>query len=341
MKKLVACFCVVSIMFTACQEGEFLEAKDVEAATSLEDQIIRVNLSSNVRNQTARSGNNNDDPAREFMSAINTALSGQGILLEKIEFLGMGEEGRTLTFFSDRGNKQLTSDFVPNDFRNVGGTAVPYWIDDMELGTSSGMTEQETFDAIVDCMAIWDAETCSQGLDIPFLGTSGMDVGLIQLFMGYGGFDGIIPGTILHGGILPPSFFEDIIGLGGGSGTIGATFTFIWLNFEDGQPSDIDGNGKDDVAFREIYINDNFNFQDAPNHELFEGVVDFETIVLHEVGHGLSQGHFGMAFPDNGHFNIHFAPAALMNAVYSVPRREVTQTDQAGHCSIWADWPNN
>ena len=61
---------------------------------------------------------------------------------------------------------------------------------------------------------------------------------------------------------------------------------------------------------------------------------------MHEVGHGLSQGHFGKAFVTKKG-DIKFAPAALMNAGYSVANRQVGETDLAGHCSNWGDWPNN
>ena len=95
------------------------------------------------------------------------------------------------------------------------------------------------------------------------------------------------------------------------------------------------------MAIKEIYINDNFNWQDAPNDELFSGEFDYETVVLHEAGHGLNQGHFGKAFRNNGNGKLKFSPHALMNAGYSVGRREISGTDNRGHCSIWGDWPNN
>jgi len=236
------------------------------------------------------------------------------------------------------GNKKLSSDFVPNDSRNGTGIDVPYIIDGTELGTTSGMTEVDTYNAIVNAMNTWDNNKCSSGLDIPLWGLIPFDVGFVQYLEGFGGYAGYLAGGITHGGILPAVFFDAIGGPGGGTSILGVTFTFIWTS--DGVPTDINNDGKNDVAFREVYINDGFNWQDAPDDVLFNGIYDFETVVLHEVGHGLSQGHFGKAFiTKNG--MLHFAPAALMNSAYSVARREITQTDLAGHCSIWADWPNN
>ncbi len=69
-------------------------------------------------------------------------------------------------------------------------------------------------------------------------------------------------------------------------------------------------------------------------------LIDIESIALHEMGHGLSQAHFGTLFrtPSNGKF--HFSPMAVMNAGYVyIPWHELMATDIAGHCSIWASWP--
>lgn len=346
MKKLTMCFLTMSIVFIGCQNEGLTNPQSVEVQgiKSIEQSLIRFKLDPVVDTKASDASRfiNISNPVRNLITKINASLAGQGIMLYKVEFLGVNQEGRTV-YFSDKGNKQIPADWVPNDPRNNGfGAAVPYWIDDTQLGTSSGLSEQDTFDAMVNSMANWDSVTCSEGLYIPFLGRPGFDIGLVQFFTGFGGSDLAIAGAIAHAGILPPDFFEFVLGPGAGVGVIGVTFTFTWQD-DSGQPTDIDGNGKEDTALSEIYINDNFNFQDAPNaglEDLFSaGVVDFETIVLHEVGHGLSQGHFGTAFSDRGTGQIHFSPAALMNAGYSAGRRVIEKTDKAGHCSNWASWP--
>ena len=67
---------------------------------------------------------------------------------------------------------------------------------------------------------------------------------------------------------------------------------------------------------------------------------DVETIALHEIGHGLSQAHFGKVFIDKKG-NLKFGPEAVMNAVYVGPRRELLGTDNGGHCANWGNWPQN
>lgn len=318
-----------------------MQSNDSQASKRVDQSFIKkieVNFDAGI--QAKRGGKSNNDPVLDFMIQINAALVGQGIILEKVEILGADEAGRTV-FFKNTGNKQSSYDFVPNDPRYLfPGTDVPYWIDGIELGTSSGMTAGETENAIVSTMDTWDAVSCSEGLGLVYLGTTSEndygDIGLVQFFTGLGGSPLVVTGGIAHAGIVSPVFFDTALGAGAGTDVIGVTFTFSY-------GTDIDGNGKGDTAFSEIYINDNFNFQDAPNDVLFdaENIIDFETVVLHEVGHGLSQGHFGTAFRDSGTGGLHFSPAALMNAGYSVGRRDISVTDEAGHCSNWGVWPNN
>ena len=69
--------------------------------------------------------------------------------------------------------------------------------------------------------------------------------------------------------------------------------------------------------------------------------VNVETVALHEAGHGLSQGHFGKGFVTSSNGKLHFSPRAVMNAAYNGVQQDIDQTDNAGHCSIWGQWPNN
>ena len=116
-------------------------------------------------------------------------------------------------------------------------------------------------------------------------------------------------------------------------GIFGVTITFVFID-DEGNVTDIDNDGKDDVAFREIYYDPSWIWADDGGPD-----IDVESVAVHELGHGLSQGHFGkVAINKNG--KILVSPRAVMNAFYSEPYRELTGTDKAGHCSIWAEWPN-
>ena len=87
-----------------------------------------------------------------------------------------------------------------------------------------------------------------------------------------------------------------------------------------------------------------------PNDVTFDGLVDLESVALHEMGHGLSQGHFGEGFfqdrnkdgiVPNAPNEVITAPSAIMNAAHTVAHRTVTGSDKGGHCSNWGSWPNN
>ena len=119
--------------------------------------------------------------------------------------------------------------------------------------------------------------------------------------------------------------------------TIDAVFEALLFIDENGDPTDIDHDGKPDVAFREIYYNDGFFWGiNATAYPVF----DVQTVALHEAGHGLSQNHFGKAFLTLKNGKIHFSPRTVMNAAYSGLQQKLTGTDKAGHSSIWSSWPN-
>jgi hypothetical protein len=66
-----------------------------------------------------------------------------------------------------------------------------------------------------------------------------------------------------------------------------------------------------------------------------------ESVVLHQTGHGLSQAHFGTLSQTDKNGRFHFSPRAVMNAGYTGVQQRIGRTDNAGHCSLWADWPQN
>jgi len=341
LKTTISFLSVFLLLFLGCQKDEISSStQSLEVNKWNEIAFSKINLNKN-KDYARTTSKQKVGSVESWLNFANNALKGSKIRINKIEFMVAEGAGNTV-FFNDRGNKQLSANFVANDPRNtIPGTAIPYWIDGMELGTSSGMTKDETEKAIISTMNTWNTASCSKGLNLLNLGKStdyGLgDIGLVQFFVGLGGSDQVITGSITHAGIASPDFFDAIFGPD--NGVLGVTFTFTWED-ENGMSTDIDKNGKEDTALSEIYINDAYNWKDEPNDVRGNGIFDFETVVLHEVGHGLSQGHFGSAFATkNG--SIYFAPYALMNAGYSIGNRFVEGTDKSGHCSIWSNWPEN
>jgi len=267
-----------------------------------------------------------------MLDNLNVSLAGLGenVQVEMIEWItapDAPELGRTV-YASNRGNKELSSHWVPYD-PNRGGVRYITYINDLTEGaTASGLTAAQTDAAIGRAMQTWEDQTCSE-IPLVDLGSYDFDFGYVQYLLGYGGVPGWAA-DLTQAGWLPKAFFN-AIAPGGGNFILGATFTFIWT---DGNgPTDQDNNGRNDTAFREVYYNNAFPWAIDANY-------DVETVVLHEAGHGLSQGHFGDIFRD-GAGGLHFAPRAVMNAAYSGVQQELTGTDIGGHCTNWGSWPNN
>ncbi len=274
------------------------------------------------------------DKGHPMLVEINETLEAMGmeVRVAYAEYItnDEGSEFGQIVYANDRGNKQLGADWVPGDLRRGGFTDIA-WITDT-YDSCADVTTPEMEDAINRAMNTWQEVQCSE-IPLTAFGSFFFDLGYVQYLLGMGGVPGWAA-DFTQAGWLPRIFFDIIGGFpDGGDHILGATFTFVWVDDITGDPTDIDGNGKDDVAFREVYYNDEFDWAINDHY-------DIETVVLHEAGHGLSQGHFGKIFrTKNG--KLHFAPRAVMNAAYSGVQQELTGTDVGGHCSIWGSWPNN
>tara|TARA_R110002073_G_scaffold4213_1_gene27985 strand:- start:126580 stop:127575 length:996 start_codon:yes stop_codon:yes gene_type:complete len=263
--------------------------------------------------------------ATRFMEATNAELKNNDMpfQLSMIEYYSYDGAGNTI-FFNDRGNKQLSADFVPGDLRRGGFTDIAFARDGTEGATASGLTPAQTDGAILRAMDTWNTISCSDGLILTNIGSSPFDLGYVEALVTEGAQGSYFFTDLMHSGFN--TTVTDAV-FGPGSTVLGVTFTFTYQ-------SDIDNNGKDDVAFRDIYYNDAYNWGIGTG-------VDVETVVLHETGHGLSQGHFGKLSRTNSNGKFHFSPRAVMNAGYTSIQRSIGATDNAGHCSNWAQWPNN
>ena len=274
------------------------------------------------------------DPAVQlanFMDALNAKLASDGAgyrvaVAEAITTAESGEVGITVLAKSV-GNKQLTSDFVPGDTRRSWDTDpndITYAIDQTAdaVPPFGGLTAAQTTAAIIRGHDSWENLICSslnQSQNPDF----GLDIGVVAFLNGLGGSPFIFA-DVQHAG-----WEIDFAG-----GVLGVTFTFIWIDSSN-NPTDIDGNGKTDTAFREIYYDPSWNWFDNGTSN-----IDLESVAVHEIGHGLSQGHFGtVALKNDG--SVLRAPFAVMNAIYSQPLQVLQGTDNGGHCSNWAEWPTN
>ncbi len=286
----------------------------------------------------ARSRGNQDisSALKEMMASVNDALAerGEKVRVSYVEWIaapGAQHAGQTVYF--DHRSKQMGSHWVPFDPWRWGSRDI-YWLSDQVDGAATGVSAAATQAAVGRAMATWASVDCSN-LPLVQWPDFGLDWGYTQYLTGFGGIPGWYA-DYTHAGWLPGDFFEFIGGPGASDEILGVTYTYIWVWTATGEPTDVDNNRKEDVAFRETYYNNKFSWGVNTGEP-----IDIETIVLHEAGHGLSQGHFGKAFRTTRNGKLHIAPRALMNAAYSGVQQDITGTDNGGHCSIWGSWPNN
>jgi hypothetical protein len=268
--------------------------------------------------QTASAVDVNEDNIKAVLQTMNDQLAAAGkdfriayVDLEVCDRVGM-------TVYANDRQHQLDSHWFPYDPWRF-GTRDIYWATD-HVDQTTDVPWADAVTAIGRAMNTWNTVPCAY---IPLVQVNdyGLDLGYVQYLLGMGGVDGWLA-DITHAGFLPGIFFDIIGGPGGSDSILGVTFTFTWTAYPDR------------VAFKEIYENDKFNWGIDIRY------FDIETVVAHEVGHGLSLGHFGKIFrTKNG--KLHFAPRALMNAIYYDILHELLGTDNASFCSIWASWPNN
>jgi hypothetical protein len=250
--------------------------------------------------------------------------------LLKAEFLTTNpskSEGMTIVY-NDK--KTLPdAEFVSIDPRRGASKLLTYAVG-AELTRDFNISANSVHTAIDKAMQTW-IKTSKNRIQMQQVFTT-ENLGYVSGQLGFGGYEQNIA-DIQHAGFLPADFFN-ILTPGGGGFVLAVTFTFIYFD-ENGLPTDIDGNGFNDVAFRETYYNDNFKWRN--NNSGRSGEYDIETVALHETGHALGLSHFGKGILCKDG-KIHFTPRAVMNAVYVNTLRQPKEEDRNFLWTIWKNW---
>jgi hypothetical protein len=313
--------------FTACNQ----------TSTPLEPQSGGLSLSGD------KSASVDVTAAASYLDGVNAKLASDGsnMRVAYAEYVTGGptaDAAGQIVFANDR-QKRLTAQWVPflgNPIRDRDDT-VNHAIFLPFASTSDGIDGEPEIDASFDT---WENVTCSKldivkhpGLPANVFPSAILPPGLLGLV---GFVNNFFLADINTIGFLPGSIFDLVLGPGSANNVLGVTFTFIWVD-DNGDPTDIDGNGFDDVAIKEVWYNDAFEWTNAGNDPV---AYDIQTVAFHENGHALGLGHFGKVFGTLSNLRLHIAPRAAMNAFIFDALREPLGTDNAAYCGLYASWPN-
>ncbi len=229
------------------------------------------------------------------------------IRLESLEFYTVGQ-GRA----GVRAHHQPFR-WVAGDARRLAaGKGLTYHLDpSWGEATANGVPRAALEAAIRRAAATWAADSCLARL--PLAETKGDfgDVTVTDYFLGTGPFGDPFAADVVFAGWVrggEPLFRPD---------TLAVSATYVFVDRASGEPTDIDRDNHMDVALNEIWFNDAFDWSAGA------GGIDAEAAALHELGHALALGHFGLP------------PEAVMNPVYDGAARRLEPLDHAALCAVW------
>ncbi len=278
--------------------------------------VLAVGLLGLLFAPTSGSAQEGDRYAIHAMQEFNGELKAlwMDLRVEQIEFLGAG---------NGRASSRLHSQpfrWVPGDARRrADGTRITYLVDGQDLA-GSGLAPGAAELAIDRAMKAWSDQTCLRNAMLVKRPSDGADPDLFDSAFGYGGVGDYRLADIVHAGFLPPAFFDDVSGPGGGDTILAFSVTFVFVG-PDGEPTDVDHDGYMDTAANEIYYNSGFSWLGA------DAAFDLESVALHESGHSLGLGHVGPPLD------------SAMGPVYAGVRNSLSPVDHSGLCSVWGSWP--
>ncbi len=291
-----------------------------------------------------------DDEISAVLEQVNADMAKDGLsycigMMETQTHPNSGEKGRTIVA-RDLGKDRLRAHFVPGDPRRGGRRNITYLIDRSDAAPALGPNAEATEEAIDRAMATWGQ--LIPAVPIEKLEDMGGDYDKFDFFLAIRGIlagtcksgdfstniisgnpdidqNGTVDIDILHGGWLPACAFSWIQG---GDSILAVTVTWVYLD-ENRNPSDINGDGRPDTAFREIFYNNRFAWSVSGESD----EIDLESVALHEAGHGFSMGHYGTVFSGNNTYMV--KPLAVMNQIYTGIRRTPYPIDKVLLTGVW------
>jgi len=334
MKKTLLFFMAGTFLFGSCGEPQLSDAPTLQ-----EDQKPPVTFPDILNSRNRSSSGRLED---QLVSTLNSTLfADANIKVSQVHvcMLNSVNKATTVTTVDQQFESTLSSRWVTNDTRRN-------WNGDNNLNDLDWMffppfaVANGTFNATPIYQAMYNkwefGGSCKTlNIDQTLYNTS---MGNPSLILGIGGLPPAdLPlADISVIGFLPASIFEAIFG---SPNVLGVAFSFVFINPDTGEPIKTT-RGKEDKAFTEVWFNNGFSWSmgAAP------GKIDLESVILHEFGHTLNLGHFGIlqAFTTNGVTKLVYQPVNTMNAFYiGEPRNFLGPNDKGNYCEAWGSWPWN
>jgi hypothetical protein len=274
----------------------------------------------------------------EYLAAISRQAAAKGVAVARAELLLTSNapvKTPRVVFANDR-QLRLDSRWVPRDSRRLATDATLKYavFSPLARATVGGLAES-AFDA---SFATWNAVGCSNIA----VRKVALPADRLPSFILTGLFP---PADINDVGFIPGPFFDAVFGTSASQFTVAVTVTFTFIQVgPSGQPildpngnpipTDVDGDGHADTAFKEVWFNDALGYSTTGTAT----AIDIESAALHEHGHSLELGHFGKVVGDPKTGKLHVSPRAVMNAVLVAPQRTPLGSDNAALCGVYSSW---
>ncbi len=327
--RILATLAIFTLFISSCTEmDEKGESHLVQTLTPKVPEAVKIAQATNKR-----------VTAEGIKGMLNeTLFAGKPYQISSICIYKNVEKQTTVETIDQQFQSTLSHRWVPNDTRrNWNGDGN---LNDIDFTYLAPFATANGFDGPINAIPVYDA-MLSKWENEGYCNTVSLDISVYDLSTGINPsliLDfGLTPGDPLSDvqvlGFVPPEIMEAVLG---SPNVLGVAFAFVFID-ENGNPIKTK-RGKDDKAYSEVWFNEGYPWSNSLNG------INIQSVVLHEFGHTLNLGHFGIlqSFTTNGETELVYQPVNTMNALYIGEYRNfLGPNDKGNYCEAWGSWPWN